>query len=171
MAPANVVTLMQRDNKIPPRRIDLGRASGEYRDSKTIRFRSGKFRACFERPTTDSKRHHPFARVFIYRVSLKSLLRTQRNETCIMFSYKLIGWMFLSNGFIRGDLKQGEKYTGGSFGTDSREIWLTRVSGSADVISNVIEDTERYVSNNMKGEMCFIREEYVKLAGRSIQVG
>lgn len=79
--------------------------------------------------------------------------------------------MFLSNGFIRGDLKQGEKYTGGSFDTDSREIWLTRVSGSADVISNVIEDTERYVSNNMKGEMCFIREEYVKLAGRSIQVG
>lgn len=116
MAPANVVTLMQRDNKIPPRRIDLGRASGEYRDSKTIRFRSGKFRACFERPTTDSKRHHPFARVFIYRVSLKSLLRTQRNETCIMFSYNETNRVdVFKQRFYSRRFETGGKIYGGKF--------------------------------------------------------
>lgn len=81
-------------------------------------------------------------------------------------------WIFLNNGFIRGDLKRGgEKYGGKFWYGFSRDMVDTGVSGSADVISEYYWGYQRYVSDNMKGEMCFIREEYVKLAGQSIGVG
>lgn len=45
-------------------------------------------------------------------------------------------WIFLNNGFIRGDLKRGgEKYGGKFWYGFSRDMVDTGVSGSADVIS------------------------------------
>lgn len=65
--PRNVVTLMQRDNKIPPA-ADRSRGISRFQNDSV----SGKFRACFERPTDSKRPRPPFARVFMYRVSPKS---------------------------------------------------------------------------------------------------